>query len=142
MSYEANYNGYLFLKKEKDWSNDDIRALTRLLEVNNGSFIQKFVERPNLHTLLKIFPECFLEGTSIEKDNFLEIVLSGFNENYHDDAWYAVLQILSPILLKGSEVDFIGEEGSMWRFIAHEDGHCCEENGHIVYDEHPVTQIA
>lgn len=143
MSYEASYNGFLFLKKEEDWSNDDIKALTKLLEVNHSS-IQKFVKRPNLHTLLNslFFSECFLEFTLVEQDNFVEILLNGSNENYHADSWYAVLQSLSPILLKGSEIDFIGQEGDMWRFIAHQDRHCCEENGHVVYDEYPVTKIS
>lgn len=51
--------------------------------------------------------------------------------NYYDDDFTDLLNALKPILRKGTEIRFVGEDSSIWRYISRQDGAYVRDDGSI-----------
>ena len=114
MSYYAKYNGEIHFKKG---SAEDIRNMIE--------------EEPVLYILGIYDAKEPRELGTIKDENFY--IIYGGDEKYHEDDIKEMLRSFAPYVEIG-EIEFVGEDDSLWRFIF-KDGKWYEENGLVIYDE-------
>lgn len=134
MGYYANGYGSLMLVNEADWTENQKKEMKLRIAATdmNVKLIYSFASNPTMETLLDLLPcDCALPEYY---ENHTEVSVF-LDEKYHEDDWKEFLSVVAPVALKGSEIEFLGEDSSMWRFICLKDGNgFVEQQGHVVYE--------
>lgn len=83
----------------------------------------------NIREIEEILDNADVECDFSRRDGYLDLYQ---HEKYYGDYWEDLLGKLAPFTSQG-EIDFNGEDGSLWRFIFR-DGTFVEENGDVVFE--------
>ena len=123
MSYEASMTGTIYLKRLNEQQKED---MARSLAKEFGDPTAKY---PSLSA-----PFCDGMCHCYDDNSGLFIDISAY-DNYRDDEWGIFYGILEQYIdfSKESQVEFVGEDYSMWRFRFTKNG-LVEDAGHVVYD--------
>ena len=50
------------------------------------------------------------------------IVVTKYQDNYHEDETINFLKVIHPYIRNGEAIEYLGEDGSEWRFMRSDDG--------------------
>lgn len=130
MGYYADYEGIISLRK---LNKQDENIFTSKMK----KFVEKFggdLKKTNDEELCFAVPG-FEQNSDYELDDGAYCINLWGNEKYHSDEWEEwlddVYEFIDP--RKQNEIEFSGEDGCLWRFIAKEKGFV-EQQGRVVYD--------
>lgn len=137
MGYYANGYGSLMLVNEADWTENQKKEMLRHLNATDveADVKSKLSKDLTLEALLEeVLPLGF--GYSLLElcEDYTEVTVF-LDEKYHEDDWKEFLSVIAPVALKDSQIEFLGEDSQMWRFICLKDGNgFVDQQGHVVYE--------
>lgn len=124
MSYYANWQGYLYLKDKL--SKEDVEIIKEI--------ICKISDIEDVQHITGVASSNQVDNR--DGLNCMMLVLRGY-DNYDDEEWNDMLDCLTPYINEDnalvSQVEFIGEDNELWRFIFDEN-QWSMQTGHVEYD--------
>ena len=110
MGYQARGGGEIYFDKEKV-TPEQIKAI---LDQNDCG--------------------CYIDKIDYEDESENEFYVEfDWSHHYRDDLWYDFLELMNGLLECGN-IEFIGEDDSLWRFN-YRNGKWYEDNGRVEYED-------
>lgn len=135
MGYYANGEGILDLVNEADWTENQKKEMLRRLNATDvkADVKSRLSVHLTLDNILAEFLPCYSPFPDYYRDHTVVSIYQ--YDKYYEDDWKEFLSVIAPVALKDSQIEFVGEDSQMWRFICLKDGNgFVDQQGHVVYE--------
>ena len=126
MGYIAEGNGTIKIKALEFCTTSQKNKVTRLLRNLNHD-----IEKVTDETILDMIGQ-YVDVVEVDETHpeWKDVSVNAYG-NYYDDDFTDLLNALKPILRKGTEIRFVGEDSYIWRYISRQDGAYVRDDGSI-----------